>query len=282
MLGEGPVWDGPRGRLLWVDILVGAVFSGTIHGGVVVDRRWSFDEPVGAVLPAEDGGLVVVGQRHLYRIDAAGDVAGSIRVLADELASRLNDAACDPAGRLLVGSLRQDGRVGQEELVSVDHDGVVRTLATGISVSNGIGFSPDGTCVYHVDSVPGRVSAFDYDVTRGTCGGPRTVWQGDGIPDGLCVDVEGNLWIAYFGEGQVRCLSPDGDLLAIVDVPVPNVTCAAFVGADLDRLLITTARYKLTDQQLTEWPDSGEFYLADVGVAGLPAIPWAGSTRIAP
>ena len=282
-LGEGPVWDGPRDRVLWVDILAGAVFAGPFTGDVLgVDRSWSFDEPVGSVLPALDGGLVVVGERHLHRLDPEGTVTGSIRILPDDLASRLNDAACDPAGRLLVGSLRQDGRVGQETLVSVDADAVVRVLVEGISVSNGIGFSPDGDRLYHVDSVPGRVRAFDYDVSSGTFGGSRVVWQGDGIPDGLNVDVEGNLWIAYFGEGQVRCLSPEGALLAVVDVPVPNVTCPAFIGTDRDRLLIATARIKLSDEQLAAWPDSGEFFVVDVGVAGLPATAWAGSTRADP
>jgi sugar lactone lactonase YvrE len=132
--------------------------------------------------------------------------------------------------------------------------------------------------MYYVDSVPGLVRAFDYDVTRGTCGRPRELWSGDGIPDGLCVDVDGNLWIAFFGEGEVRCLSPDGGLLGIVDVPVPNPTCAAFVGPDLDRLLITTARRKLDAEGLRRWPESGGLFIADVGVRGLPAGAWAGST----
>ena len=273
------MWDGPRDRLLWVDSTAGHVFQGLlVDDRLEVLRRWEFDEPIGSVLPAHDGGLVVAARRHLRLIGADGVETGRIRIVPDSVDSRLNDAACDPAGRVLVGSLRQDGRVGDEALVSVDATGRVTRLVDGVTVSNGIGFSPDGATLYYVDSIPGVVRAFDYDVAAGMCGASRVVWQGDGLPDGLNVDEDGNLWIAYFGEGEVRCLSPEGEVLAVVHVPVPNVTCAAFVGPGRDRLLVMTARRKMDTAEIERWPDSGEAFVAEVGVAGLSAGAWAGRT----
>ena len=201
------------------------------------------------------------------------------RVVAADVSSRLNDAACDPAGRLLVGSISLDGRAGEESLWSVAADGAVTRLVGGVTVSNGIGFSPDGSRMYYVDSRPGSIRAFDYDPASGTCGAGQTIWSGEGVPDGLNVDIQGNLWVAFYGEQVVRCLSPSGTLRAIVDVPVPQPTCAGFVGPHRDRLVITTARRKLPEEDLARYPDVGELFVVEVGVPGLPVVPWAGSTR---
>ncbi len=279
-LGEGPVWDGSAGRLLWVDIPAGAVHEGELDGDAVMSTAtMTFDETVGAAIPAADGGLVVVGGRHLRILDPERRSSSAVRLIADEVDSRLNDAACDPAGRLLVGTMALDGRTGQERLLSLDSEGRVASLVDGLTLSNGIGFSPDGSTMYLVDSVPGIVWAFDYDVDAGSVGARRAVWgPGDGVPDGLAVDVDGGLWVAYFGAGEVRCLDLRGDLLAVVEVPAPNTTCPAFVGPDRDRLLITTAREQLTLDQLDRWPDSGALFIAHVGVAGVPTPAWAGRT----
>jgi sugar lactone lactonase YvrE len=279
-LGEGPVWDGATDRLLWVEISGGTVFVGTLSGDeVVVDHTHQLDGTVGAVLPATDGGLVVAGPRGLVLIDPSGVRSDGPQLIPPGVRSRLNDAACDPAGRLLVGSVRLDGRSGDESLWSVDGDGRVATLVTGLTCSNGIGFSPDGSSMYLVDSLPGSIRAFDYDVSNGACGAAREVWSGDdGLPDGLNVDTDGNLWVAFFYAGEVRCLTPQGETVAVVEIPVPNPTCASFVGPSRDLLLVTTAREKLDETQLARWPDSGALFVADVQASGLPATAWAGST----
>ena len=177
-----------------------------------------------------------------------------------------------------MGSIRLDGRSRQETLVSIDADRAVRVVADGITVSNGIGFSPEGTTMYHVDSRPGEVLAYDYDLDTGSASGRRVVFESSGTPDGLAVDVHGNLWVAFFGEPLVRCLSPSGAILQEIEVPVAHPTCPEFVGAQLDRLVITTALLRMTDAERAASPDSGAIHLADPGVRGLPATAWAGST----
>jgi sugar lactone lactonase YvrE len=278
-LGEGPVWDPPRQRLLWVDIARGRVFQGHLNGdSLVISRDERYDQTVGAVVPARDGGLVIAGTRELHLVGPDGDVQSSIPLIDLGERRRLNDAVCDAAGRLLVGTLSLDGDVGGECVFRVNVDGTVSTVVSDLTLANGMAFSPDDSTLYLVDSVPGVVHAFAYDVAVGELGERRTVWQGDLVPDGLTVDSEGMLWVAFFGAGCVQRMTPQGELLAIVRVPAPNTTCPAFVGADLDRLLVTTAREQLTDDELASWPDSGGVFLADPGVRGVPGAEWGGST----
>jgi sugar lactone lactonase YvrE len=279
-LGEGPVWDAAGGRLLWVDIAAGTVFEGTLDGDtlVVSDAR-SVDETVGAVLPARDGGRVVPGARAVHVIDPTGVVVGDIPLIHPRARSRLNDAICDTAGRLLVGSLSLDGRTEAESLFGVDPDGSVTTLLTGLTLANGMGFAPDDSVLYLVDSIPGVVHGCEYDISTGRVGRRRIVWQEGGlVPDGLTVDAEGMLWVAFFGAGMVLRLTPRGEVLGRVDVPAPNTTCPSFVGPDLDRLIITTAREQLSADQLFTWPDSGGVFVVEPGTHGLPVAAWGGST----
>ena len=133
-LGEGPVWDEARGVLWWVDSEAGMVFRGTVDADVVtVIERREVGEKVGSVAPAADGGLLVAGERHVQVLDPTGAVVERIRVIEDAVQSRLNDSACDPRGRFLVGSIRLDGRSRQETLVSIDADRAVRVVADGIT-----------------------------------------------------------------------------------------------------------------------------------------------------
>ncbi len=279
-LGEGPVWDVERQRLWWVDSEAGLVFRGRLDGeDLIVEETRDLGEKVGSVAPASDGGLLIAVEHHVLVTDADGSVTEAIRVLPDDLRSRLNDGTCDPVGRFLVGSVRLDGRQAEESLWAIETGRTVRQVTSGISVSNGIGFSPDGGTMYYVESRPGTVLAFDYDVVSGAATNRRALLDCGGTPDGLAVDVEGNLWVAFFGEGAVRRISPEGEVLASVEVAAPNATCPEFAGPDLDQLVITSARYRMQDDALAEWPLSGATFVASPGVAGLPPTRWAGSTE---
>jgi sugar lactone lactonase YvrE len=278
ILGEGPVWDGDRNRVLWVDIQAGAVHTGTLSGRRILhDSVLRFPGTVGAVVSSLDGAWLVAGSRRLYTVPTGGAVREGARILAEETPSRLNDGVCDPAGRFLVGSLALDGREHQEILVRVDTDGIL-VLDADLGMSNGLAFAPGGAQLYNVDTIPAVVWVRDYDAATGAVGRRHALLQlGDGKPDGLCVDSGGNLWIAMWGAGQVRCYSPAGEQVAVVDVAAPNTTSVAFVGPGLDMLLITTASEQLSAEQLAAFPDSGRLFIADVAVSGLPVTPWAGT-----
>ncbi len=277
-LAEGPVWDGDRNRVLWVDINAGAVHAGTLAGDRVTDDSvLHFPGTAGAVVTSRNGELLVAGARRLYTVTPDGTVADWVEILLERTASRLNDGGCDPAGRFLVGSLALDGRTHDEVLVRVDEHGVVVVIDDDLGLSNGLGFTPAGDCLYSTDTVPGIIWIRDYDAPTGVSGPRREFLRvNDGQPDGLCLDREGNLWIAIWGAGEVRCFSPSAEQVAVVEVAAPNTSSVAFVGPSLDMLLITTASEQLSQAQLDEYPDSGHLFLADVGTCGLPVPAWSG------
>ena len=273
-LGEGPVWDAPRRRVLWVDIDAGVVHEGRLDGDQVTPTRSRhFDDTVGAVVCAPGGELLIAGARSLITVTAAGPRFGP-ELFPATARRRCNDGACDPQGRFLIGTLAQDDARGGETLVRIEPDRSVTVLDDDLTLSNGLAWSPDGTLLYSIDSTPGVVWVRDYAETPG----PRREWlrfPGE-TPDGMCADAEGHLWIAFWGSGQVRRYTPGGVLAGVLDLPVPNPTSVAFVGDDLDLLLITTATNELSPQRLAAHPDSGRLFLARPGVTGLPVPAWAG------
>jgi sugar lactone lactonase YvrE len=282
-LAEGPVWDGDRDRVLWVDINAGAVHSGTLSAhGVTHETVLRLPGTVGAVVSSRKGNLLVAGARRLYNVSSEGAVSLGPQILSEHTASRLNDGGCDPAGHFLVGSVALDDRGHQEVLVRIDDDGRTFVIDDDLGLSNGVAFSSEGDLLYNVDTTPGIVWIRDYDTRTGAIGHRREFLHlAGGSPDGMCADAQGNLWIAIWGAGQVQCYSPSGEPLAIVDVAAPNTTSVAFVGTSLETLLITTASEQLSAAQRARFPDSGRLFIAHVGVSGLPVPPWAG-TRSAP
>lgn len=281
LLGEGPVWDAANDRLLWVDIEAGDVLVGELDGGRVrATGRTHVDRTIGAVVPAADGRLLVAGRDVVHVLAADGSTREVCRVLPEGSGRRLNDGACDPAGRFLVGTLAGDP-TGRETLHRLEDDGSLTTLDDDLTLSNGLAWSPDGAVMYSVDTLAGVVRARDYDPATGVTGPRRDLLHVEpGWPDGLRVDADGNLWVTVWGGGQVRCFRPDGALLHVVEVGAPNTTAVAFAGPDLGTLVITTASIELTDEQRAEFPASGRLFTVDVGAAvgvrGLPTTPWNG------
>ena len=278
-LGEGPVWDEARERVLWVDINPGTVHAGRLEGGVVTAAtEMRFAETVGTVVCDAGGELLVAGARRVYRVVGEGRVAVHADLVPVSKASRLNDGACDPAGRFLVGSMALDGRRGEECLYRLEDGGAATVLDDDLTISNGLAWSPAGDVMYSVDTFPGVVWSRPYDPATGACGERTQVVRMDrgGWPDGLCVDTDGNLWVAIWAGGEVRCYTPSGERLATVSVPAPHTTSVAFAGPGRDELLITTATDQLTARQLEEYPLSGRLFVAHVGAVGLPVAPWSG------
>jgi sugar lactone lactonase YvrE len=277
-LAEGPVWDPGLQRILWVDILQGLVLAGRLSSGAVdVEERHKFDSYVGATAVAADGALVVAEHRRLTRIAPDGSRTSGPDLFTDHPDDRWNDGVCDARGRFLVGTASLSGARQSQRLLRSDGD-TVTVLDADLGLANGMAFSPDDSLFYSIDSLPDRrVWVRDYDQDSGAVGPRRSALEiTDAVPDGLCLDSSGNLWLAAWSQGQVRCYSPAGALLDVIELPAPHTTSLAFVGPELDQLLITTARGELSPAEQEEFPLSGSLFLAEPGCTGLATHPWSG------
>jgi len=275
-LGEGPVWDQRTGELLWVDIDAGVVHRFEPVSGR--DRSLAVGQPVGAACPRRAGGYVVALRDGIAALGEAGELAFIAEIEAERAASRFNDAKCDGAGRLWAGTMRVEGRP-DGTLYRIDADHSVTPVVTGVGLSNGLGWSPDGAVMYFIDSLAGGLDAFDFDPGSGQPTRRRRLVRfkrRDGLADGMTVDSEGCLWVAFFGGGAVRRYSPSGKLDRVVELPVSQPTSCTFGGADLRDLYITTAAQRLPPAKLAQEPHAGGLFRCRPGPAGLPADTFAG------
>jgi sugar lactone lactonase YvrE len=276
-VGEGPVWDPRIGRVVWVDIPNATVFVTDPADGATVARR--LPSAVGVVLPRAAGGYVAALQDGFYVLPEEGEPELIAPVEADDPGTRMNDGETDPQGRLWAGTMGWHAEPGRGALYRLDPDGTVRRMVEGVSISNGLGWSPDGRTMYYVDTPTHRVDMFDFDPQTGDIADRRefvTIRHGGGRPDGLTVDAEGGVWVATWpGHGVHRYL-PDGSLDAIVPLPVSNVSSCELGGPDLRDLYITTAWELLSEEEHAAQPLAGSLFRARVEVPGRPRAPFAG------
>lgn len=278
ILAEGPVWSASTNAVLWVDIERGQVFVGELDEDWVTEvRSVQFAGRVGVAVPGPNGSLLVAEEHRLTKVESDGKLSAGPLVVEDSDSSRTNDGACDPQGRFLIGTMAYDGLGGHDRLSRVEDDGSLLTLDADLGISNGVAWSPEGAIMYNADTLRGVVWARDYDSVSGEVGPRREHLRVEGYPDGICVDRVGNIWVAVWGAGEVRCYSSDGAVRDVVAVSAPHVSSVAFVGQDLERLLITTASRDLDERGLAQYPDAGRLFLVDVGVAGAPTYEWSGS-----
>jgi sugar lactone lactonase YvrE len=278
LLGEGARWDARRGELLRVDILAGRVYRDRIDadGGLVSVVNYRVRGTVGAITPVQgDDGWLLAAERGFVRLGPDG----SLQLLAEvaPAGTRMNDAVCDPAGRFWAGTLADDHHAGGGALYRLDWTGRIELILDGLTISNGLGWSPDGGTMYLVDSGPRVIHAFAFDSDRGTISEGRvlvTVAEQLGAPDGMTVDAAGDLWVAIYGGGQVHRYSPDGALRQVLTVPAKQSTSCAFAGPGLNRLYVTTATEDWSDQQRRAEPAAGVMYRFDTDATGRPAAPF--------
>ncbi|MDW5598675.1 SMP-30/gluconolactonase/LRE family protein [Conexibacter stalactiti] len=287
-LAEGPRWDEAAGLLHWVDMSAGMWHRFDPARGPLSPR--ALGQRVSAIVPrtggghvaAVDGALLLLGERGVEQrriavvAPGAGVAPGAAGPPATAADLVLNDGACDARGRLWIGTASRAGRP-DGALHRVEPDGAVHVARTGISISNGLGWSPDGTTLHHVDSATGIVSAAPFHPDTGALGAPRPLIEidrRDGIPDGLAVAADGSIWLAIWGAGEVRRHDPDGRPRGAVTTPgAAQVTSCAIGGG---RLWITTAREGLTPAQRADQPRAGDLFALSLDLPGQPAHAFAG------
>ncbi|KMW58328.1 Gluconolactonase [Candidatus Rhodobacter oscarellae] len=275
-LGEGPHWDADAGVLHWVDILAPALVSS--DGKVTARRETALPELTGVAIPKTSGGFILGGETGIHALEPDGTLEKLADPEADRSGNRFNDGKCDAKGRLWLGSLAISTEPGQGALWRYANGETYKAL-DGITVANGLGWSPDNKTFYFTDTGAKTIWAFGYDLETGTLGNRRVFAEFDGangVPDGLCVDAEGGVWVAMWDGWCVQRFLPDGTPDQKITVPVPRPTSCAFGGADLSTLYITTARIRLSAAQLDEAPLSGALLAANPGVRGQKAHPFAG------
>jgi sugar lactone lactonase YvrE len=266
--GEGPVWSEIWGGLRWVDMLAGDVLSLADDGTI---GRQHVGEVAAAVRPRRGGGAVIGVERGFALQEADGTLT-TLPELWSDTNMRMNEGACDPAGRFYCGSMAYDKTPGAAALYRLDADGSVSVALEGVTVSNGLDWSPDGTRAYYNDTDTHRVDVFDYGRDSGLSG-RRAFVVVDGRPDGLTVDAEGGVWTALSDSGVVHRYTPEGHLDAVVELPVTKVTACTFGGAQLDELFITTSCEGLDPG---DEPQAGSLFRVVPGVRGRPTLEFDG------
>jgi sugar lactone lactonase YvrE len=274
-IGEGPIWDDRSGRLHWVDIRAGLVhrFSPADDSDLVL----SVEQPVGSLGLGAKGGLVLALRDGFGLMPSGADRLEKIIEVEKTLTgNRMNDGRCDAAGRFWAGTMSAalDHVVGAGSLYRLEE--LANSLSPvlvlgGLTVANGIDWSPDGRLMYYIDSPTQRVDVFDFDVDSGALTHRRPfveIPKADGLPDGMVVDAEGGVWVALFGAGRVRRYSPSAEIKQEIEVPVTLVTSATFGGPNLSDLYITTARHRLAPDERERQTHAGSLFHCRPGPAG--------------
>ena len=264
--GEGAYWD--RGTLRYVDMLRGDLLT--------VDSRTHVADVVALIRPRVDGGYVVATERGFALLDDALTVERTIPVF-DDPDVRMNEGACDAAGRLYCGSLAYDYREGGGKLYRLDPDLSVHVVLESVTIPNGLVWS--GGAALHADTSDGAVYRYEFDATAGSFG-QREVFvdfaDAPGSPDGMALDAEGGLWVALWGGHSVRRYDPFGKLTDTIELPVTNPTSCAIGDTTL---YVTTSKQGL-DDPITE--HAGRIYAVEIGVRGAAVHPFGAATAIEP
>lgn len=263
-LGEGPWWDAARARLVWVDILGRRVRFATLDG--IESPSLPTPSDVGFAVPTADGRMVA-GLADRLAVEDAGTWTTLWTGDHDPAVVRINDGKTDRDGRIWFGTMHRAETSPAGALFS--YDGTVTQHATGITTSNGLGWSPDGALFYYTDSMARTIWVFD--TADGVLSNRRvfaTDPDGGYVPDGLTVDADGNVWSSKWNGGRVVRYAPDGRVDEVLELPVAKPTSVAFAGPRLDTLVVTSANTGDGDGEL-----AGSVFLLDAGVTGIAEVP---------
>ena len=271
-LGEGPVWHPLQERLYWVDILNCRIYSYQPTTGQI----FFFDtgKPVGALAPMDEVNMLIALQGQIAVLDTqSGTIRGFTKIEEDIVSNRCNDGKCDPKGRFWIGTMNFNAVAERGALYCLTKDNRLTKVLDKLTISNGMDWCPRRNKMYFIDSFDRVVKAYDFDAVSGEITNGKIIIEANDdqeCPDGMCMDSEGMLWIAFWGGMRVGKYHPDtGEHLLDVTVPALNVSSCTFGGENLTTLYITTARKDLSDEQLKQYPLSGSVFSCNTRTKGV-------------
>lgn len=272
MLGEGPVWVARENAVYWLDIIHQRVHR--LNLSTKAKSSWQFDEQITSLAPRQSGGFVGTVRDGFAFINVeSGEITPILLPESHLPGNRFNDGKLDSNGCFYAGSMDESEKAASGKLYRLNPDLSLHTLDDDYIITNGPAFSPDGTTLYHNDTIKRCIYAYDVN-SDNSLTNKRILVQFDeesqGSPDGLTVDAEGCLWQASFAGFRLTRFSPAGEVMEVVKMPVKNITSCTFAGDKLDTLYITTARLFLTQDDIARYPLSGSLFSYQPGVSGLP------------
>lgn len=277
-LGEGPVWSLVEQVLYWVDINAPSLNRFDPASGQ--NTVMPMPDAIGCFALRRSGGFVLALRSGVWFADREGRIE---RKVADApfntTTHRFNDGRCDPQGRFWPGSMNEKRDGASAGLMRLEADGTLTQVLAGMTIANGLAWSPNGRVMYHADTPTRTIHAYDFDPVFGIPSGKRVLAHFEGEndrPDGAAVDAEGCYWIALYRGGRVLRISPEGQVLAEHPVPANCPSMCAFGGRDLCTLYVTTARQMLSEEELARYPQAGGLFAMQVDVPGLPEPYFAG------
>jgi len=266
-LGEGPIWSANTNSVTWTDITQNTFHTADIDTG----RTMSFGVPsmVGAIAHSKEGGYIAATQKGFARIGVDGKYSPLHSFLPDDM--RMNDGKVDPSGRFWAGSMALSFEKGRGSLYVLEKDNSYRSILDDITLSNGMGWSPDAQYFYYIDSVPGVLKRFDYDLYTGHISNPKdliTFDSSSGIPDGMSMSSDGKIVIALWDGGRIEIYEPSGEKVSEITLGVSRPTSCTFAGPNRDILIVSTASQGI---DRADEPLAGKILaVTGTGLIGLP------------
>ena len=276
-LAEGPLWDSRQHVLYWVDIIEGKIHS--YDPGANAFKSYSAGKLVSCILPRQKGGFLIAREHAVYSWDPHKVPERMFSIDSEPSNNRFNDGKCDPAGRLWIGSMDMEEKSATGSLYMIGENLKIDRKVRGLTVSNGLAWSPDNTMMYHVDSPTRRVFRYRYDPGSGRISDREVFVEipaGEGFPDGLTTDTEGNVYVAQWGGFCVSVWNSGGERISRISIPACNVSSCAFGGSDMKDLYVTTAAYGLSREQLKKEKFSGAIFRERSDIRGTEPDAFAG------
>jgi len=270
-LGEGPIWDAGNQLIFWLDIKRGIIHS--YNNRTYTHNTFPVGEMIGCIAPRSSGGFIAGLENGIAFIDIEKNSIKHIINPEQGKDNRFNDGKCDAAGRFWAGTMSLKEEENKGNLYVMETDLSIKKKIEHLTISNGLAWNADNSIMYYINTPTNYIFAFDYDIQTGNISEQRVVidlTHEQGYADGMTIDEEGMLWIAFYGGWRVDRYDPaTGKLLQQIKLPVENVTCCTFGGSDMDDLYITTATQGMNEQALKAQPDAGKlFVIENTGIKG--------------